>query len=337
MGNTTFSASATTVSGILTPGFYPLLLNQPVRLLADASRSKNVDGLLEIKIDIDINIPTGATFFHESWDARVKVPFWCDTDGHIHQPSQTPITLDRPKNSSLEIEVYNWNDNLLGWPLGTVDTPPNIRVLHVLMMSTLRVRIGSGQRDRFGRPHREGWISIIPVDGKPFSSAPRRTDPNLAVIGPMLIEVVQPCSKLDGIVRPVYFGIDHSDIASDEGSKFDHFVRSDDSYEVRVALQSGMVMLRGECRASATFKGNDAERVRYNQQLSEQRKATLVKRVADLGIPQVNTNKVEAIGDRKAKSHEEDEIERRCDFVIDGDELLWAVQELWKANRFLGR
>ena len=41
--------------------------------------------------------------------------------------------------------------------------------------------------------------------------------------------------------------------------------------------------------------------------------------------------------EKKAKSHEEDKIERRCDFVIDGDELLWAVQELWKANRFLGR
>jgi hypothetical protein len=289
--------------------------------------------------------------WNENFDAKVEVPFWCDSDGHLGRPYQTPWSLGRDKDASLDIDVYTWNDNLMGWPLGGVRTPPNIRVLHVLVMATLNVMVEGNQLDRTGRRHRRGWVSVAPIDGKPPSAASGKTGGThygrdgrmieTIVFGPFLIEVVQPVSMVNGLLQPIYFTRDSSSIGRDEGGQLAAFVRkllsSDQYYEVRAALESGLVRVRGECRASATFKGSDAERVRYNQKLSEDRKATVLDRLARLGVPRINDNQMKAIGDSKGKAHQEDPVERRCDFEIKGDELVRAVQELWKANRFLGR
>ena len=80
-----------------------------------------------------------------------------------------------------------------------------------------------------------------------------------------------------------------------------------------------------------------AERSRYNQQLSEKRKAAVVDRLTRKGVPNMNKNLIKPIGDHKAQSHEEDPLERYCDISIDGEELTWVVRQLWLANKFLGR
>jgi hypothetical protein len=95
------------------------------------------------------------------------------------------------------------------------------------------------------------------------------------------------------------------------------------------ALKYANLRLRGEARASATFKGTDAERKRHNQLLSEKRKTTVVDRMIRKDVPNAMINEIKAIGDTKALSRKEDENERSCLVIVDGNELKKAVHFMW--------
>jgi hypothetical protein len=166
----------------------------------------------------------------------------------------------------------------------------------------------------------------------------------VALIEGFEVELAQPVSKLQGLQGRVWFNRDSSMIEKrlkDPGvdnEMFDTFVKESivDLYEVRVALQFGTLQSRGESRASATYKGTPGERSRYNQQLSEKRRAAVVDYMAKKSVPNANSPLIEAVGDRYGKTGEENVNERYCDVIVTREDLLDAVQQLWIANRYLG-
>ena len=154
-----------------------------------------------------------------------------------------------------------------------------------------------------------GQASDVPHDIRPGLTGPRS-----AVLGPLIIELVQPVSKVQGLLYRVFFDVDSAKIDQDQkghrrddGDNLDKFIHESllSTYEVRVALDSGLLPVRGEARASVAYRGNAADRIRYNQQLSEKRKAAVVDWLTCKGIPNMKTNLIQAVGDSKAKSNEE--------------------------------
>ena len=109
-------------------------------------------------------------------------------------------------------------------------------------------------------PGRHGWLSVTVSNGKaddvPRPIVPGSAGTRSAVLGPMIIELVQPVSKVGGVLRRVYFDVGTFDIdkIKKEGDDLDEFIRQDllSPYNVRVALESGLLPVRGEARASAT-------------------------------------------------------------------------------------
>jgi len=221
----------------------------------------------------------------------------------------------------------------MGWPAGNVKAPPEIRVLHIALNISLYLTKDPGHISVNHFDHGTstfGMHDIQPAgsDGKDSAS-----------LGVMVVELVQPVSKLQGVMYRVPFAVDSPKIEPREGDQLDRFLRESilELYEVRVALESGMIQFRGEASASATYKGSLHERSRYNMQLSEKRKAAVVDWMTRRQVPNPKPNLIDAIGDRNGKFGEEDPNLRRCDVVIKGEELTWVVQQLWLANRYLGR
>jgi hypothetical protein len=155
----------------------------------------------------------------------------------------------------------------------------------------------------------------------------------------MMVELVQPVSKLQGVSYQVQFPVDASNITQDEGIRFDYFLKESikNIHEVRTALERGLLTFRGEARASATYKGAPVPgRKHYNQELSEKRKNVVVERMRKLGVKFTEPTLIRAVGDTKAmKVGEENSWERRCNVDINGEELTWAVQQDWLSNGFV--
>ncbi len=329
------TASANPEKGTLMPrGSYPLDFFRPVTLLVPISLS----GSVSLSMDIDLEVPRLDVFDQTKVPLKVELPFSCLEDGNIEIRRKGKVCADWDYPLSLELEIYTWQDNLLGWPPGTVPAPSSIRVMHIVAVAWL---------DRLDR---RGARCVTVENGQandvPHDIRPGLTGPRTAVLGPLIIELVQPVSKVWGLEYRVLFDVDSSKIDQDrnghrrdDGDQLDKFIHEGllSPYEVRVALDSGLLPVRGEARASVAYRGNAADRIRYNQQLSEKRKAAMVDWLTRKGVPNMNTNRIEAVGDSKALSNEEDPQERRCQISIDGRELAWAVQQLWLANRYLNR
>ena len=315
-------------------GSYPLDFFKPVTLLVPISLS----GSVSLSLDIDLQVPRLDVFDQVTFPFKVELPFSCLEDGNIEIRRKGKVCADWGYSLSLEMEIYTWQDNLLGWPPGTVPAPSSIRVMHIVAVAWL---------DRLDR---RGARCVTVTNGQasdvPHDIRPGLTGPRTAMLGPLIIELVQPVSKVQGLLYRVLFDVDSAKIDQDrnghrrdDGDNLDRFIHESlvSTYEVRVALDSGLLPVRGEARASVAYRGNAADRIRYNQKLSEKRKAAVVDWLKCRGVPNMDTNLIQAVGDTKAQSHEEDPLERRCEISIDGRELAWAVQQLWLANRYLNR
>jgi len=77
-------------------------------------------------------------------------------------------------------------------------------------------------------------------------------DKRSASLGRFVVEVVQPVSKVQGVLNMVQFGLDRSDIPNDQGVLFDKFIDKSllQLHEVQVSLESRLLQFRGEARAS---------------------------------------------------------------------------------------
>jgi hypothetical protein len=260
--------------------------------------------------------------------------FECDKDGDITTTMRGPVFRKWTDNFEVGVILQTWKDNEVGWPR-KVKAPPEIRVLHMTISIVVKVL---DPKDRLAGTLKVEHNDVTRSHGGHALRGTGSADPRVALIETFVVELVQPVSKLNGLLYRVRFAKDSFKIDLKEGSDFDTFLRESiiNLYEVRVALEFGKLELRGECRASATFKGTPAERSRYNQQLSEKRRLAVVDWMSRKNVPNPNSKLLVAVGDRYSKPGEEDPNERRCDVIITPDDLLLAVHVLWMTKRYLG-
>ena len=205
--------------------------------------------------------------------------------------------------------------------------PPEIRVLHLAMIVRFQFLKNGGRHD----------VQLRKQPAPHFSSG--STNGSSAQFGVLAVELVQPVSKLGGILYRVPFDVDSFIVSPTEIVSFDQWIAENmvSLYEVRVALDSGLLSVRGEASASATFKGTPAERKKHNQDLSEKRGVAVYDRLKSKKVPISSPRLIEAKGDSGGKPGEEDPNLRRCDIGLPGDQLTRTVQQLWRENRYLNR
>jgi hypothetical protein len=326
----TVTTSAVVDQGVFKPGQYPLKHATPLRLLVPLRRR----GTITFDINIVAELPYKDVFRAWPLPLRHALQFECDSEGNVFAYKKQTIDNDWATPFNMLVDFHTWQDNRLGWPSGYLKAPPEIRVLHIAM------DVEFDLIDKWGHHIVTHYDHGDSTFGVPERSSPGSTDKRSASLGRMVVELVQPVSKIQGVSAWVHFGIDRSDIEASEGALFNRFIRESlsDLYEVRVALESGLLQFRGEARASATYKGSPGDRARHNLQLSEKRKKAVVDWMQKEQVRNALPNLIQAIGDTKAaKAGEEDRNERRCSVYIKGEELTWVVQQLWLANRYLGR
>ncbi|SRR5260370_24140749 len=309
-------ASARAEPGTLTPGSFPLMVPgsspakyDPVTMLVPVPSR----GTVTISLALELRWANrGGSYDNDSLPARVTLPFRCTGDGELFQDRHGRIYVDWDHRWDLIIEIFTWKDGMMGWPVGTVRTPPDIRVLHILTMATLKrpyqVRHDRDWWDDYltppPGPNKGGWEVVVTNYDNVQHVLPRLPKPqrDRLLVGPMMIELVQPVSTLQGVFYQVFFAKDHFDIDLAQGPLLDTFISESllKPYDVRIALESGMLPLRGEARASATYQGTPAQRIHYNKQLSEKRRAAVVGRLTGKGVPGVEWNEIKAIGDSQA-------------------------------------
>ncbi|HEY2858864.1 MAG TPA: hypothetical protein VGJ21_10645 [Terracidiphilus sp.] len=319
---------STRAIGVFQEGVSKTGLNGPVPLLVAPDRR----GSVTFNVTLNVTHPLHGGV-QDTVSFSMVFPFKCDHNGELtgSPPAASYKALGGGEKLEIGVVASTRNDHDLG--LRGVKTPPEVRVLHMHMSIFVKVLEPSVK---------SGTIKVVNTGGPLRGTG--SADPRVALIEGFEVELAQPVSKLQGLQGRVWFNKDSStmekklkDPGVDNGM-FDTFVKESivDLYETRVALQFGTLQFRGEARASATYKGTTGERSRYNQQLSEKRRAVVVDYMTKKSVPNANSPLIKAVGDRYGKPGEENVNERYCDIIVTREDLLDAVQQLWMANRYLG-
>jgi len=316
--------------GVVRPGKYPLTANKPLTLLVPIKKK----GTLTFGIDIETETPYKDVFSRNSLPLRQAFRFQITADGDVLPIPRGVVNADWDHFFNVDIDFKTWRNNYMGWPGYRVKAPNELRVLHVAMDVDIQVTSKPG---RIGVGYTDYQDSLW--GNQNYPDPPGSTGFGKAWLGDLVVELVQPVSKLQGLYYRVQFGKDSPKIEPPQGDLLDKFIQESllDTYEIRVALLSGLLPFRGEASASATYKGSPADRSKYNQELSEKRKAAVVDWLTKEKAPNPTPNLIKAIGDSMSKLGEEDPNQRRCDLSIKGEELTWVVQQLWLANKYLNR
>ena len=328
----TATITAAFEKGVFRPGRHELVHHTPLRKLVKPGSKGTVD----FSVMFLAEQPSGSVF--RRWQPKapivLTIQFECDDSGDLSASTRPEVSGPWAYDFTLGVTFHTWTNNRLGGPeQGYKAAPPEIRVLHILADFDLYVLKGWGERQF---THYDKGNSTF---GVPFAKSLGSDDKESAFLGRMMVELVQPVSKLQGVSYQVQFPVDDSKITPAEAIQFDKFLNESikNIHEVRTALERGLLTFRGEARASATYHGPPVPgRKHHNQELSEKRKKAAVEWMRKSGVKFAEPTLIQAVGDTKAlKVGEENPFERRCNIDINGEELTWAVQQDWLSNGFV--
>jgi hypothetical protein len=188
----TLTARATWEQGGLGPGEFPLELAKPVSLLVPVGRKS----LLTLALNADVEAPgsPGGTPVKTSMFATSAFPIQCTPEGDLVSRRRGRVAVEWDRPFDLVVAVYTWQDGQLGWPVGSVPAPPELRVLHVVTLAWL---------DRRASP---GHLSVTVFNGQ-ANDVPRgvvagATGSRTAVLGPLVVELVRVSPRVSSRLSP---------------------------------------------------------------------------------------------------------------------------------------